>query len=564
MPSPIVNTSVPRPQPNSRPVVLIHLPSLRRPSLMTHCSHPRSFPLLLALSGITALIATAPIAAQKTTHKSASRATAARSSPPRITVAVLPIDPATGDSVRVIVSRDFDFGDRIRVLPADSTALASAVLRAVPSQTGLTVALIDPRTGAVRQQRDFPMPTVPARRDTALTDSVSRALASRSIERQSAIARYAVITDSVNAEQAKKPTKFRNKEARAAYERVVAMRDTLLRTVFVSDSTTRADAHRDSVSSDSTLKTLIAHDAFVRDSTAGELRWATHGVADETEQWITGHRGVAQSRVTYVANGELRVVDADGANDHAVTHGGDALSPSWRHDGRAVVYSDMNDSGTQIAWVDLTTGRTKLVDATRRGLNITPVFSPDDHWIYFANGDDNRTQLIAVGADSTVSSLPMKHVTGALPFDCSSPVFSPDGTRIAFVSSRPKLPQIYSINLDGSGDRLETPHPGSARSYRTSPDWSPDGRTIAFQQQNGDFQVWSVTLPDHKFHKLTSIGENEDPTWAPDDLHVALTSNRGGAKAIWILDTQSGRFRQLTNVGDARLAAWSPPLHSAH
>ncbi|MGI8508818.1 MAG: hypothetical protein ACR2MQ_05790 [Gemmatimonadaceae bacterium] len=522
---------------------------------MTH-----RFPLLLAIAALASLPAS-PAAAQNATHKHSSHAASQSSAAPRIAVTVLPVDPASGDSVRVIISRDFDFGDRIRVVPPDSITRASAVIRAVQSPTGLTVSLMDPRTSAVRQERQFPLPAVPARRDTAIVDSVGRALAARVAERRSALARYTVLGDSLRLEQAKKAPRLRNTKERAAHARLVAARDSVLGTLAVSDSITRADAKRDSVTTDSTLKVLVAHDAFARDSTAGEIRWALHGVADEAEQWITGHRGTAQSRVTYVARGELRVVDADGANDHAITHGGNALSPTWRHDGRAVVYSDMNDFGTQIEWVDLNTGRANIVNATKRGLNITPIFSPDDHWIYFANGDDNRTQLVAASLDTT---LPLKRVNIPLPFDCSSPVFSPDGSRIAFVSSRPKLPQIYSVNLDGSGDRLETPHPGSARSYRTSPDWSPDGRAIAFQQQNGDFQVWSVSLPDHKLRKLTSAGENEDPTWAPDARHIALTSNRAGAKAIWILDTQSGRLRQLTGVGDARLAAWSPMLHSAH
>lgn len=521
----------------------------------------RSFLFSAFVAGI-ALLPLSPLSAQKSARKQASRASSATSSSPRINVAVLPVDSAaTGDSVRVIISRDFDFGDRIRVVAPDSTPRASLVLMAARSPTGLTVSLLDPRTNATRQERQFPLPVVPARRDTAITDSVGRALAARSAERESAIARYTVIRDSIRVVQARKAPKLGNTKERAAYRKVVAARDSLLNTVIASDSITRADAKRDTVTTDSTLKALVAHDAFARDSTAGEVRWAIHGIADEAEQWITGRRGISQSRVAYVARGELRVVDADGANDHAVTHGGSALSPTWRHDGRAIVFADMNDSGTQIAWVNLNTGQTKMVDATRRGLNITPVFSPDDRWIYFANGDDNRTQLVAASVDST---LPLKHMTSAFPFDESSPVFSPDGSRIAFVSSRPKLPQIYSVNLDGTGDRLETPHPGSARSYRTSPDWSPDGRVIAFQQQNGDFQVWSVTLSDHRLRKLTTVGENEDPTWAPDARHLALTSNRGGAKAIWILDTQSGRFRQLTSVGDARLAAWSPPLRLAY
>ncbi|MGI8546566.1 MAG: hypothetical protein ACR2M1_04410 [Gemmatimonadaceae bacterium] len=460
-----------------------------------------------------------------------------------------------------IISRDLDFGDRIRLVPPDSMQRAAAVLRAVQSPTGLTVSLLDPRTSTVKQERQFPLPVMPARRDSAITDSVARALAARDAERQTVIARYTVMRDSIVAIKAAKAPKLRDKKARTAYALTVAARDSLLATIIVSDSTTRAVAQHDSVVTDSTLKATLAHDAFARDSTAAEIRWAMHGVADEAEQWITGQRGSSQTRVTYVSKGELHVVDADGANDHAVTHGDKALSPSWRHDGRALVYADMNDSGTQIAWVDLNTGQAKMVDATRRGLNITPVFSPDDRWIYFANGDGNRIELVAARTDS---ALPLKHVTSSLPSDASSPVFSPDGTRIAFISSRPSLPQIHSINLDGTGDRLETPHSGPARSYRTSPDWSPDGRSLVFEQQNGDFQIWSVTLPDHKLRKLTSVGENEDPTWAPDARHVALTSNRGGSKAIWILDTQSGRFRQLTSAGDARLAAWSPVLRSAH
>ncbi|MDQ6737155.1 MAG: DPP IV N-terminal domain-containing protein, partial [Gemmatimonadota bacterium] len=101
------------------------------------------------------------------------------------------------------------------------------------------------------------------------------------------------------------------------------------------------------------------------------------------------------------------------------------------------------------------------------------------------------------------------------------------------------------------------PAPPKGRVYHTSPDWSPDGSMIAYQQQNGDFQVWVVNRVDHSVRRLTTKGENEDPTWAPDARHIALTSTRGGAKAIWVMDIQSGRFRQLTAGGDARLAAWS-------
>ena len=101
------------------------------------------------------------------------------------------------------------------------------------------------------------------------------------------------------------------------------------------------------------------------------------------------------------------------------------------------------------------------------------------------------------------------------------------------------------------------------RSYRTGPDWSPTGEEIAFQQQNGDFQVWTIGVKDRAMKQLTNEGENEDPSWAPDGRHMSITRRLGAIgdmKDIWVLDERTGRLRQLTTSGDARLSEWSPPL----
>ena len=66
--------------------------------------------------------------------------------------------------------------------------------------------------------------------------------------------------------------------------------------------------------------------------------------------------------------------------------------------------------------------------------------------------------------------------------------------------------------------------------------------------------------------KLTSIGENEDPSWAPDGRHMSITRRLGAIgdmKDIWVLDERTGRLRQLTTSGDARLSDWSPRLKTA-
>ena len=72
-----------------------------------------------------------------------------------------------------------------------------------------------------------------------------------------------------------------------------------------------------------------------------------------------------------------------------------------------------------------------------------------------------------------------------------------------------------------------------------------------------------INIKSGKMSQLTRVKENEDPSWAPDGRHMAITSTRGGTREIWVLDTKTGRFRAVTHVDGARLASWSPPLFHA-
>jgi tol-pal system beta propeller repeat protein TolB len=530
------------------------------------------------------LLPVVPALGQKpgTSHRSAHARSQRASAPvadPQVLAVVLPVDGLETDSVQMIISRDLNFGDRVQVVsdlaPALSPAIPpariastkqtqpSVVVKTVATATGVTVSLMDPLSGTIRQQHDFVLPQVSRRTDKAIADSLNQAFVARDILRRARIVRAEAVRDSLQFEMAKKAPKLRNKEAKQQYAALVVARNNMLVGTLGELALVRGERERDEAARAGVQRDAIAREAVIRDSATAARRWAIHGVSDAVEEWMTGHRGIAQSRVAYVSNGVIRVVDFDGANDHPITRidkdGDKAMSPAWRRDGTAIVYSEMSDVGTQIALVDLVTGTTRALAATPRGLNITPIFSADDKSVIYANGSDFRTSLVSVQLDAAATARPLPLNRS---FDVDEPILSPDGSRIAYVSSRPKTPQIYSANLDGSDERVEAPAPPKTRVYHTSPDWSPDGRMIAYQQQNGDFQVWLVNRDSHSARRLTSIGENEDPSWAPDARHIALTSNRAGGKAIWILDIQSGRFRQLTAAGDARLAAWSGPLGS--
>src|ERR1700682_5197214 len=137
-------------------------------------------------------------------------------------------------------------------------------------------------------------------------------------------------------------------------------------------------------------------------------------------------------------------------------------------------------------------------------------------------GTGNGTDLVLTGRDSA----PPKKITIGRGTDNTSPSYSPDGRQIAFISGKSGNPQVYIMDADGSNIQLLTPYEAGTRSYLASPDWSPDGNAVAYEQQNGNFQVWMIDLRDRIPKQLTSEGENEDASWAPDGRDLVFSSSR--------------------------------------
>lgn len=487
------------------------------------------------------------------------------------TVIILPADTFPADSVRTILERDFDFSDRVRPLVLDYTTSrglmprkpgefnyqlfaklgAAAIVQPSKTAAGLGVGLYDVAKKKLVQSAEFALPRVPQSRLRLQRDSLRRVLTvDDSATRESVRARFQ------SEAAAKRPVNAKDKRNRRFIIRDSVARDSTIRSEVRSRLNGFDEARAESLRKEMepVMRELASRDSATRAIGEGNLRMALHGMADEIERWITGRRGIAQTRLTYVHDGKIRVVDSDGANDVAVTQSGTSLSPSWSPDARSIAFSTFGDRGSQIGIVDLNTGQRRLLAATASGLNITPVFSPDGLAVVYSKGNENGTNIVRADiASGLVTSLTVGNRG-----DNASPTFSPDGRRIAFLSTRVRYPEIYGMDVDGSNVELMTPYNPAVRTYRTAPDWSPDGRMIAYEQQNGDFQVWVINLRDKEMRRLTSVGENEGPSWAPDARHMAISSTRSGSKQIWILDTLSGRFRQLTQNAGARLAAWSP------
>ena len=498
-------------------------------------------------------------------------------------VVVLQIDTTEGDSTRTIIQRDFDFGDRLQPLVLDSMTMAeiwtpgnrsinfrpleqtraSFVVRGRPTASGLHVEVFNLK-GKLRQEAYFRLPRPPANRLATVKDSLSAVLRARGRLTQNALAADSVKRDSL-VRAAARPVPLKTPGQRNAAKRAEAVRDSLSQELDRRAVVLRAAAARDTIRLDSVYTRIALRDSILRDSVARELRFAIHGVSDEVERWLTGVRGIAATKIAFVDGTKLKIIDSDGANERTLPTVGAALSPSWHPSGRYIVYCDADDRGTRIAQFDLRTMKTQLLRSSSRGLNITPVYTKDGKSIVWASGGDSPAELMLASANGDDSlSVPFVGRSG---FETTSPSFSPDGKQVVFMSPRPLTPQLYIMNVDGTGLRLQTPVVVGKRSYRTGPDWSPAGDKIAFQQQAGDFQVWVIGVKDRVMTQLTSEGENEDPSWAPDGRHLAITRRLGAIgdpRGIWVLDERTGRLRRLTQTnGDARLSDWSPPLRPA-
>ena len=425
---------------------------------------------LSRLAGLAALLAplvvAAPAAAQDTTSRPGVSVRLTYGAGVRPGLMVLPVGGPAGDSVRAILQRDFDYGDRITVI-GDSAAATIATAGRVNYELAAKLGAL-----AVVQ--------------ATVTPAGALHVAVHDVTRKS----------------------------------VLAVRDFPLAGAAPSP----------------------------------EWRRSVHEAADEVERWVTGVRGISATRIAFVRDRRVWVVDADGENARAVTDRG-ALSPAWHPRGQAVVYSTLTDRGEQQIVARELGGGSRVL-ASGGVVNSAPTVSPDGGTVVYAHGEERGVDLYAVPwAGGSPRRLTVGRGT-----DNTSPSFAPDGRRVAFTSGRLGRPEVYITDVDGTSPDLLTSFDGGEQSYRSNPDWSPDGRLVAFQSRvGGEFQVHTISLRDKSVRRLTSEGRNEDPTWAPDSRHVIVTSTRSGAQQLFVVDAETGRARQLTRgPGGARMAAWSP------
>jgi TolB protein len=266
----------------------------------------------------------------------------------------------------------------------------------------------------------------------------------------------------------------------------------------------------------------------------GKGRMAAHEFADAITQAVTGLPGFASSKLAFIARSgsskELFMADMDGYNARAITHDGTiCASPALSHDGAKLAYTSYKSGYPDVYIIDLASGgRTRI--AFFPGINTGPAFSPEGGQIALTLSKDGNPEIYTMSDDGG-SLTRVTRTRGAE----TSPSWSPTGDRMVYSSDDRGSPQLFISSATGTADSNDMDHLVTGNSYCTKPDWSPDGKWIAYTTRiGGQFQIGIFDVASRTGQVITSSG-GEDPAWTRDSRHLVYSNNGH----LHLLDTVS-------------------------
>jgi Tol biopolymer transport system component len=150
------------------------------------------------------------------------------------------------------------------------------------------------------------------------------------------------------------------------------------------------------------------------------------------------------------------------------------------------------------------------------------------------------------------------------------PAWSPDGSRLVFTSpcrgrgdfldGAYSDSSLFMMNADGTGIKQLMNVPGAD----FDPDWSPDGKKIAFTSlRDGNKQIYTLDVDSLAVTRLTNLDvniENSEPGWSPDGKKIAYLVKRVGTYQVWVMSSTGQDNIQLVHSGQSLwdyLPTWS-------
>ncbi len=279
----------------------------------------------------------------------------------------------------------------------------------------------------------------------------------------------------------------------------------------------------------------------------GDYRSVAHQFADDIVETITGHPGIATTKLAFVgtASGpkEIYLADYDGKGARRLTSDRSiSVAPSLSPDGKTLAYTGYQGGYPDVYVIEVGSGaRQRVVSAP--GTNSGAAIAPNGSQMALTMSKDGNPEIYITGLRGGSA----RRLTSTRGVE-SSPTWSPDGRQLIYSSDQGGSPQLYRIGAGGgSGSLIPTGY-----GYCTDPSWSPDGKKVAFTvRSGGGFSVAVMDLGGGAAH-LVASGQN--PVWGRDSRHLIFSS---GSNLI-LLDVPSGRTTTIVSgLGKVSEPTWS-------
>jgi TolB protein len=136
------------------------------------------------------------------------------------------------------------------------------------------------------------------------------------------------------------------------------------------------------------------------------------------------------------------------------------------------------------------------------------------------------------------------------------PEWSPDGKAIAYNSYKAGNPDAYVMDFPGGTSKQLSVRQG----LNTSPHWSPDGQTLALTlSRGGDPDLYLIDKSGKIIRRLTyAAGVDSSPVFSPNGQQIAFISDRSGNPELYVMDTTGAGVQRLTYGQWVDAPSWSP------
>ena len=217
-----------------------------------------------------------------------------------------------------------------------------------------------------------------------------------------------------------------------------------------------------------------------------------------------------------------------------------------------IVFASDRDGNSEIYTINTDGGRlTRLTDNDIYDGECT--WSPDGSKIAFVSKRDGNYEIYTMNVDgSDVTRLTDD------PANDFSPAWSPNSQVIAFMTERNGNPDIYLMHADGSGVNPFI----TSQSKDMSPTWSYTNPELAFVSDQAEDGIFDLYIADTQgqIRRITQgMGKVYTPNWSPNGRYIAFAADDGQNIDIYIIKPDGTDLQQITDhKAKDYLPKWSP------